>query len=293
MLVNLNGVFERAKKEGTAIGAFNVSSWEAAQAIIGAAEKMKRPVIMNYAPVHESFLTMEDAALIMLYHARKATVPVCVHLDHGASFELCMKAIRLGFTSVMIDASALSYEENVSVTSLVVRAAHAVDVTVEAELGHIFTSQTGSNQEGSGIETAENYANLNDVYTSPQIAKDFVTQTKVDALAIAFGTSHGIYVKEPVLDLERISAIRKVIDTPLVMHGGSGLSREEFQTAIQNGIRKINYYTYMTLAGGAGVRKYFLDHKDDENIFFHDVPQIAISAMEENLIKAQKIFSLE
>jgi len=293
MLVNLNGVFERAKKEGTAIGAFNVSSWESAKAIIGAAEKMKRPVIMNYAPVHESFLTMEDAALIMLYHARKATVPVCVHLDHGSSFEQCMKAIRLGFTSVMIDASSLRYEENVAVTRLVVRAAHAVQVTVEAELGHIFTSQTGSHQEGSGIESAESFADLNDIYTSPNMAKDFVDATNVDALAIAFGTSHGIYVKEPVLDLERISAIRKVIDTPLVMHGGSGLSREEFQTAIKNGIRKINYYTYMALAGGEGLRKFFEDNGEEKHIFFHDIPQIAISAMEENLVNAQKIFSLE
>ncbi|MCH3917898.1 MAG: class II fructose-bisphosphate aldolase [Spirochaetia bacterium] len=293
MLVNLKTIMEHAESRGIATGAFNVPNWESAKAIIGAAEELDMPVIMNYAPVHHVYLSMEDAAFIMLHEAHKATVPVCVHLDHGGSFEQCMSAIRLGFTSVMIDASAKSLEGNIAETSAVVRAAHSVGVSVEAELGHIFTSRNGISEVSQDVETAEDFSDLADVYTDPAVAKDFVGKTGVDALAIAFGTSHGIYVKKPVLDLNRISAVRKAVNIPLVMHGGSGLSKEEFQTAIRNGIRKINYYTYMTLCGGTAVRQFITEKEDEENIFFHDIPGIAMKAMKGNLIEAMRIFSLQ
>lgn len=293
MLVNLSTIMDYAQKNGIAVGAFNVPNWESAKAIIAASEELESPVIMNYAPVHSPYMSMEDAALIMKYHARKSSVPICMHLDHGNSFEQCMEAIRLGFSSVMIDASASSLAENIAETQAVVRAAHSVDVSVEAELGHIFNSETGLSGVETEMEDADSFEDVNDIYTDPAMAKEFVEATGVDALAIAFGTSHGIYIKKPQLDLDRIKAIREAIDIPFVMHGGSGLSKDEFQTAIRNGIRKINYYTYMTLAGGVAVSEFVKGKEADQHVFFHDVPVIATRAMKENLMEAIRLFALQ
>ena len=293
MLVSLKELMEDAEKGGYAVGAFNVSNLESLMAIMQAAEETGRGVILNYAEVHAPFLSMEQAALIMLDAAKKAKVPVCVHLDHGSSMESCIQAIRLGFTSVMLDASAEDYETNVRETKGIVRLAHSVGVTVEAELGHIFSSDMGLAESPKEAETLESFDSAEDVYTDPATAKDFVERTGVDVLAIAFGTTHGIYTKKPKLDLERITKIKEAIDIPFVMHGGSGLSKEEFQTAIRNGIRKINYYTYMTLAGGRAVKEALDQKSPDENIFFHDIPMIAVEAMKENVKEAIQVFGME
>lgn len=293
MLVSLKELMEDAEKGGYAVGAFNVSNLESLMAIMQAAEETGRGVILNYAEVHAPFLSMEQAALIMLDAAKKAKVPVCVHLDHGSSMESCIQAIRLGFTSVMLDASAEDYETNVRETKEIVRLAHSVGVTVEAELGHIFSSDMGLAESPKEAETLESFDSAEDVYTDPATAKDFVERTGVDVLAIAFGTTHGIYTKKPKLDLERITKIKEAIDIPFVMHGGSGLSKEEFQTAIRNGIRKINYYTYMTLAGGRAVKEALDQKSPDENIFFHDIPMIAVEAMKDNVKEAIQVFGME
>ena len=293
MLVSLKELMEDAEKGGYAIGAFNVSNLESLMAIMQAAEETGRGVILNYAEVHAPFLSMEQAALIMLDAAKKAKVPVCVHLDHGSSMESCIQAIRLGFTSVMLDASAEDYETNVRETKEIVRLAHSVGVTVEAELGHIFSSDMGLAESPKEAETLESFDSAEDVYTDPATAKDFVERTGVDVLAIAFGTTHGIYTKKPKLDLERITKIKEAVDIPFVMHGGSGLSKEEFQTAIRNGIRKINYYTYMTLAGGRAVKEALDQKAPDENVFFHDIPMIAVEAMKENVKEAIQVFGME
>ena len=293
MLVSLKELMKAASEGGYAVGAFNVSNLESLMAIMEAAEETGHGVILNYAEVHAPFLSMEQAAVIMLDAARNASVPVCVHLDHGSSMEACIRAIRLGFTSVMLDASAEDYETNVRATDQIVRLAHSVGVTVEAELGHIFSSNMGLAESPEEAETLDSYESADDVYTDPATAKDFVERTEVDVLAIAFGTTHGIYTKKPVLDLDRITNIRQAIDIPFVMHGGSGLSKEEFQTAIQNGIRKINYYTYMTLAGGKAVKEAMDQKGADENVFFHDIPMIAVRAMRENVKQAIRVFSME
>lgn len=293
MLVSLKELMEDAEKGGYAVGAFNVSNLESLMAIMQAAEETGRGVILNYAEVHAPFLSMEQAALIMLDAAKKAKVPVCVHLDHGSSMESCIQAIRLGFTSVMLDASAEDYETNVRETKEIVRLAHSVGVTVEAELGHIFSSDMGLAESPKEAETLESFDSAEDVYTDPATAKDFVERTGVDVLAIAFGTTHGIYTKKPKLDLERITKIKEAVDIPFVMHGGSGLSKEEFQTAIRNGIRKINYYTYMTLAGGRAVKEALDQKSPDENVFFHDIPMIAVEAMKENVKEAIQVFGME
>lgn len=293
MLVSLKELMEDAEKGGYAVGAFNVSNLESLMAIMQAAEETGRGVILNYAEVHAPFLSMEQASLIMLDAAKKAKVPVCVHLDHGSSMESCIQAIRLGFTSVMLDASAEDYETNVRETKEIVRLAHSVGVTVEAELGHIFSSDMGLAESPKEAETLESFDSAEDVYTDPATAKDFVERTGVDVLAIAFGTTHGIYTKKPKLDLERITKIKEAVDIPFVMHGGSGLSKEEFQTAIRNGIRKINYYTYMTLAGGRAVKEALDQKAPDENVFFHDIPMIAVEAMKENVKEAIQVFGME
>ena len=293
MLVSLKELMEDAEKGGYAVGAFNVSNLESLMAIMQAAEETGRGVILNYAEVHAPFLSMEQAALIMLDAAKKAKVPVCVHLDHGSSMESCIQAIWLGFTSVMLDASAEDYETNVRETKEIVRLAHSVGVTVEAELGHIFSSDMGLAESPKEAETLESFDSAEDVYTDPATAKDFVERTGVDVLAIAFGTTHGIYTKKPKLDLERITKIKDAVDIPFVMHGGSGLSKEEFQTAIRNGIRKINYYTYMTLAGGRAVKEALDQKSPDENVFFHDIPMIAVEAMKENVKEAIQVFGME
>ena len=293
MLVSLKELMEDAEKGGYAVGAFNVSNLESLMAIMQAAEETGRGVILNYAEVHAPFLSMEQAALIMLDAAKKAKVPVCVHLDHGSSMESCIQTIRLGFTSVMLDASAEDYETNVRETKEIVRLAHSVGVTVEAELGHIFSSDMGLAESPKEAETLESFDSAEDVYTDPATAKDFVERTGVDVLAIAFGTTHGIYTKKPKLDLERITKIKEAVDIPFVMHGGSGLSKEEFQTAIRNGIRKINYYTYMTLAGGRAVKEALDQKAPDENVFFHDIPMIAVEAMKENVKEAIQVFGME
>lgn len=295
MLVSLKEIMEYAKKENNAVGAFNCCNYESVAAVVGAAEELEIPVIISYAEVHRDIISISDMAPIMLHFARKAKVPVCVHFDHGVSLESCVEAMKEGFTSVMIDASAKSYEENVKITEQVVKLAHNMGITVEAELGHIFTSEMGMGEKKTydEIESVENYSDVNDVYTNPMVAKDFVEKTGVDVLAIAFGTSHGVYIKKPVLDLDRISLIKEKIDIPFVMHGGSGLTEQEYKTAIKNGVKKINYYTYMTLAGGKAVKEALDKKGPEENVFFHDIPLIATKAMKENVKEAMKIFSLK
>jgi fructose-bisphosphate aldolase class II len=292
MLVSMTELMKDASEKGYAVGAFNAVNFESLRAIIAAAEETGKGVILNHAEVHFPLMPLEVIAPIMVDMAKKATVPVCVHLDHGQSLESCMKAIQLGFTSVMLDVSGEDYEENVNKTALICRLAHSVGVTVEAELGHIFQSDIGVGEAGEQ-ETLDSFESAEDVYTDPDLAKDFVERTGVDALAIAFGTAHGVYKVKPKLDLDRIKLIKEKIDVPFVMHGGSGLTKEEFQTAIRNGIRKINYYTYMSLAGGKAVKEFIDNKSDDDNVFYHDIPLVAMNAMKENVKEAIEIFSLE
>ena len=281
MLMNMKELLKVADEKGFAVPAFNIGSDQLLKAVMQQVKEMKSPVILEMSP--DEFNFVENSLIqSMIYEASKTDVPVVIHLDHGDKYETVVRAIQAGFTSVMIDASKLPYEENIAITQKVCEVAHLANVSVESELGTIGT--TGNSIEGgtTGI-----------IYTDPDQAKDFVEKTGVDVLAIAFGTSHGIYTQKPVLDLNRITEIKNKIDIPFVMHGGSGLSKEEFQTAVKNGIRKINYYTYMTLAGGKAV-KAALDKKSvEENIFYHDIPLIAMKAMKENVKVAIETFALK
>ena len=279
MIASLREVIAISKKNGRAVGSFNTPNLECLLAVLGAAEKLNVPVIIAHAQCHESVSPIQKIGPVMVELAKRASVPVCVHLDHGEDFDYCKQAIALGFTSVMIDYSTLPYEDNVKGTAEVVAYAHARGVDVEAELGAL------PSREGGTGETAADPAAL---YTKPELVPDFLSRTGVDALAIAFGTAHGIYKKTPVLNLDIIDEVRKVTDIPLVMHGGSGISHEVYRDVIRRGINKINYYTYMSYAGYAAAKELT---QTNPTGFFHDMALTAQKAMEENALTTLKVFS--
>lgn len=276
MLVNLKEILKIAEENGSAIGSFNTPNMTSIKSVISAAEELKAPVIMMHAQLHEEMglCKMEEIAPVMLSFAEKSSVPVCVHLDHGTDLDYIRRGLKLGFTSVMYDGSEFSEKENIENTKNVVEEVKKAGASVEAEIGSMGA------REG-GIANPEN---AEYVYTDPELAKRFTEQTGIDALACAFGAAHGIYLKEPVLDFELLKAIKTAVSVPLVMHGGSGVSAEDFKKVIELGIRKINYYTYMAKAGGTAVR----DMKD--KTFFHDIEAEAIKAMSENVKETIKVF---
>lgn len=279
MIVSLKEVIEEGKNQNIAVGAFNTPNLECLLAVLGAAEKLNVPVIISHAQLHESVAPLDQIGRVMVELAKHSKVKVCVHLDHGEDFEYCKKAIALGFTSVMIDYSTKSYAENVAGTREVVDYAHLHGVDVEAELGRLPNREGGA--EGK-IGKAE------DLYTDPDLVPDYLQKTGVDALAIAFGTAHGIYKVKPVLNMDIITKVRAKTDIPLVMHGGSGISDDEYREVIGRGINKINYYSYMSYAGYAAAKA----HAEKESTgFFHDMALSAQKAMEENALRTLRVFS--
>ena len=281
MLVNLKEILKIAEEEKTAVGMFNATGFDSLQAVIGAAEELSRPVIIAHAEVHNIYNDISMVGPAMLAIAREAKVPVCVHLDHGTSPDMIYKALRLGFTSVMIDASALPYEKNLEITKAITEVAHSMNVSVEAELGRLVTGEAGSG-ESMGAVRAE------DFYTRHNEAKDFTLATGVDALAIAFGTSHGFYSAKPKLDFSVIRKCAEATGLPLVMHGGSGVSKEDFIKAIDMGIRKINYYSYMSKAGYTAAKEVI---NSNSTSYLHDIEYAAMQAMREDVKEAIKTFS--
>lgn len=273
MLVSLVEILRIAEEKKIAIGSFNTPNMTSIKAVIGAAEELNQPVIIMHAQVHEEMglCKMEEIAPVMLMFAEKAKVPVCVHLDHGTDLDYVKRGLKLGFTSVMYDGSTLPTEENIANTKIAVAEARKTGASVEAEIGSMGA------REGGG-------ANDTSIYTDPDAAVNFVKETCIDALACAFGTAHGFYKDTPKLDFERLSEIYRIIDVPIVMHGGSGVSEAGYREVIKRGVRKINYYTYMAKAGGDAVSA-------KEYAQFHDVLLDAERAMKDNVIKAIKIFS--
>ena len=225
MLVNMNDVLFPAKKNKYAVGLFNAVNLELARGIMGAAESMRAPVIIGTAEVLFPYGPLEEVSYYLIPMAKKADVPVVVHLDHGLKKETCLKALELGFSSIMYDCSTDYYEDNVKKVKEMADIAHSYGATIEAELGHVGDNE-GSAEGESGDENPEKY------YTDPKMAKDFVEKTGVDALAIAVGTAHGAYTLPPKLDFERIRTIANTVDIPLVLHGGSGLTDADFKRAI-------------------------------------------------------------
>ena len=236
MLANLNDVLLDAQKKGYAVGLFNTTDTDMLEAVIGAAEELRSPVIIGTAEVLLYAGELKLIAPALIEAAKRATVPVVVHYDHGLTFDRCLEALKLGFTSVMFDGSAGEYEKNIEDTREIVKIAHSFGATVEGEIGHVGEASANDND-------------AKDMYTTVEEALSYSKATGVDALAVSIGTAHGAYKSKPKLDLGRLSDIRAAIDTPLVLHGGSGLSDDDFKNSIKCGIAKVNIYTDLCLAG--------------------------------------------
>lgn len=235
MLVNLDRVLKKAKAGGYAVGLFNTHDTDMLEAAISEAEAARSPIIIGTAEVLLPYGDLPLIAPALIAAAKRATVPVVVHFDHGLTFERTMEALKLGFSSVMYDASAKDFASNVAETAEVTKIAHAFGATIEGEIGHVGLAQDGEDRNGRYTTTAE--------------AVDFQTKTGVDALAVAVGNAHGVYKTKPHLQLDRIAELNAAVKCPLVMHGGSGLSDDDFRNAIARGIAKVNIHTDMVCAG--------------------------------------------
>ena len=276
MLVNLVEILKMAEEKKCAIGAFNTPNLECVNAVLAAAEELKVPVILMHAQIHEEVSPLETIGPVLVQSAKSAKVPVCAHLDHCEDLGYMAKALEIGFTGVMYDGSTLPYGENLANTKKAVAMAKKYNCGVEAELGAL-ASREGGTANAAGP-----------VYTDPDEAAAFCKETGIDALAPSFGTAHGIYKARPVLDLNRVKVISEKTGLPLVMHGGSGVSTEDYRTGIANGLRKINYYSYMSKAGTNAVKE--LLEKEDVT-FFHDLALAAERAMRLDAVKAMRIFA--
>jgi fructose-bisphosphate aldolase class II len=283
MLITMKAILELAEAKNIAIGAFNITSLEGIQAVLQASEELNQPVILQFAPVHEAIIPMTVIGPVMLLMAERASVPVAVHLDHGDDLNVLKKALDMGFTSVMYDGSALSFEENAANTRIAVEMAGVYGASVEAEIGAMGRQEFSSIGEGEEGEATEG------CYTDPEQAERFVKTTGVDALACSFGTVHGLYLTEPKLDFDRISQIKSRIGLPIVMHGGSGVSDQDFRKCINNGVRKINYYTYLAKAGGMHVKEKAME--SEGYVYYHDVTLWGIDAMKKDVLHTIKVFS--
>ena len=244
-LINANLMLQHADRHGYAIGAFDLVSLEFLNGILKAAEDKHSPVILLIAEVHFKYVDIEQITPAIEHMASKSSVPVVLGLDHGETIETVVRAIRCGFSSVMFDGSKLPFEENVRQTSLAVQIAHSVGVSVEAELGRVGGAE-GSDQLAVAHE---------EFFTDPKQAEEFVRHTGVDALAIAIGNAHGLYKGTPKLDFERLEAIKKLVPVPIVLHGGSGISDDDFRRAVKLGISKVNFFTEMSREAVVKVRR--------------------------------------
>ena len=275
MLVNMKQILEEAEKGGYAIGCINTPNVETLRAVIGAAEDLNVPIIIDHAQVHDALIPIEEIGPKMVEYAKKAKVPVCVHLDHGSDYNFVMRAIRCGFTSIMYDLSALPFEENKAKLKEFTQIAHALDITVEAELGIM----TSTEDDTHGDDTVWDNESIKITFTDPKQAAEFARDTGVDALAVCFGTAHGIYSEPPILDIDRVVEMRKIMpkDTRIVMHGGSGVDNDQVQAAISAGCSKVNYYSYMAKAAS----KYIYEELDKAkgSAYWHEVQENAYTFM--------------
>ncbi len=238
-----------AQKGGYAVGAFNVENMEMVKAVIAAAKELQAPVMLQTTPSTVKYGSLKTYQALVAAEAEKAGIPVCLHLDHGSSFELAVRAIQAGYTSVMIDGSHEDFEQNIALTKKVTEVAKACGVTVEAELGKVGGKEDDLEAEG-------------DTNTDPAEAREFVERTGVDSLAIAIGTAHGFYADTPVLDKERVSEVKSLVSIPLVLHGASGLRDEDIRECVQRGMCKVNFATELRAAYTDAGKKLIAENPD-------------------------------
>ena len=250
-LVPMADILQDAHKRTYGVGGFNINNMEFLQGIIRGAEELNSPLILQASEGAIRYIGMDYVIKMVEAATDKTSIPVALHLDHGSSFESIMGCIRAGFSSVMIDASKKEFEENIALTKRVVEAAHSVGVTVEAELGTI-----------GGTEDDHTVDEKDAMYTDPDQALEFVERTGVDALAIAIGTAHGVYKGKPELDFERLKTIKKLIDMPVVLHGASGISAEDLNTAVNYGVNKVNVNTDFQQSFTARIKEVFAEKQE-------------------------------
>ena len=276
MLVTLREVLKDAKEKKYGVGLFNTVNLEMTKGVIQAAEELRSPVIIGTAEVLLPYAELEELAYFMVPMAKKASVPVVLHFDHGVTEQRIMEALKLGYTSVMYDCSTDTYENNVKRVADMVKTAETFGASVEAELGHV-----GANEGNLGKTDAED----DSIYTQPEQAKDFAKRTNVDALAVALGTAHGAYREKPRLDIGRLAEISRTIETPLVLHGGSGLSDDDFRNCVANGITKINIFTDINcIAAKAAYENY------REGLGQTNIQNQVIEAVKQETMKKMKVF---
>jgi len=280
-LVNTTEMVKKAKEGHYAVGSFNVTDIEMVRGIVSAAEKENSPVIIQFAELHDKYVPLDVIGPVMINVAKKATVPVAVHFDHGETFDNIVRAMRLGFTSVMIDASGDDFDTNLARTKEIVKIAKPLNISVEAELGPM-------NREGGG--DAVDYKDLNKTYTDPKEAEQFVKESGIYMLAIAYGTVHGVYTQKPHLSFERLKEISDLVDFPLVVHGASGLKDEEYRKSVENGICKINYYSEMVHRVALGVQKKLESDDNDKQLFISDVSIWETEMVEKEIRERLRVF---
>lgn len=274
MLVSLNDILKDAQKNRYGIGMFNTFNLEMARGVITAAEELNAPVIVGTAEALIPNASLEDVASLLIPMAKRSPVPVAIHLDHGLSEDVLMHALQLGFTSIMYDCSTDCYDMNVKKVAAMAKKAKSFGAAIEAELGHVCFPDSDES--------------LNDAYTNPQDAKNFADETGIDALAVAIGTAHGVYKTKPVLDIERLKQISEAVDTPLVLHGGSGLSNDDFRQCVTNGISKVNIFTDINIAGARAAAE---NYKPGKGIT--DINTLVIEAIKQATIKKLKVIGCE
>ena len=286
MLVNLKEILKNAEEGGYAVGCINTPNMATLRAVVDAAEEMQTPIIIDHAQVHDPLIPIELIGPKMVEYAKQAKVPVCVHLDHGSDYNFVMRALRCGFSSIMYDLSALPFEENVAKVKEFTDMAHALGITVEAELGIMTSTEDDTHGDGGGWT----HETIKKTFTDPAQAAEFAERTGVDALAVCFGTAHGIYAETPILDIERVKAIRKAMpaESRVVMHGGSGVDEKQVQAAITAGCSKVNYYSYMAKACTKHMQEYL--NKIEGNGFWHEVDEEAYRFMKEYAKDVLRVF---
>ena len=286
MLVNLKEILKNAEEGGYAVGCINTPNMATLRAVVDAAEEMQTPIIIDHAQVHYPLIPIELIGPKMVEYAKQAKVPVCVHLDHGSDYNFVMRALRCGFSSIMYDLSALPFEENVAKVKEFTDMAHALGITVEAELGIMTSTEDDTHGDGGGWT----HETIKKTFTDPAQAAEFAERTGVDALAVCFGTAHGIYAEPPILDIERVKAIRKAMpaESRVVMHGGSGVDEKQVQAAITAGCSKVNYYSYMAKACTKHMQEYL--NKIEGNGFWHEVDEEAYRFMKEYAKDVLRVF---
>ena len=286
MLVNLKEILKNAEEGGYAVGCINTPNMATLRAVVDAAEEMQTPIIIDHAQVHDPLIPIELIGPKMVEYAKQAKVPVCVHLDHGSDYNFVMRALRCGFSSIMYDLSALPFEENVAKVKEFTDMAHALGITVEAELGIMTSTEDDTHGDGGGWT----HETIKKTFTDPAQAAEFAERTGVDALAVCFGTAHGIYAEPPILDIERVKAIRKAMpaESRVVMHGGSGVDEKQVQAAITAWCSKVNYYSYMAKACTKHMQEYL--NKIEGNGFWHEVDEEAYRFMKEYAKDVLRVF---